>query len=96
MSHGDRFYLPLQAGDTATQTVGCRLGNPNNCAKHSLRTVCAFVRADGICLEPPKSWAEQFRKVKDIQVDGTTRSNIKPGKRVRIVLKEDQGNWQDY
>ena len=26
--------------------------------------VCAFVRADGICLAPPMSWKKQFLKLK--------------------------------
>jgi len=64
MSHADRVHPPLQPEDTATQTVGCRRSNPDTCMKHSLRAVCAFVRADGICLAPPQLWAEQFRKVK--------------------------------
>jgi hypothetical protein len=65
MTQADRRNLPLQAGDTATQTVGCRRANPGLCAKHSLRSVCAFVRADGICVEPPRTWSDRFRKLKE-------------------------------
>jgi len=60
MNHADH---PLHAGDTATQTVGCRRSNPGTCMKHSLRAVCAFVRVDGICLEPPKTWPRTFRRL---------------------------------
>ena len=60
---GRRFHEPLLPGDTERQTVGCRHTNPNICAKNSLETVCAFVRADGICLSPPASWAKQFRRL---------------------------------
>jgi hypothetical protein len=64
MTKGDRVRLPLHAGDSETQTVGCRRTNPETCMKHSLPTVCAFVRADGICLEPPISWPMRYRKLK--------------------------------
>jgi hypothetical protein len=64
MRQADRFHLPLQNGDTAKQTVSCRHTNPDACAKHSLRGVCAFVRDDRICCEPPKSWPKQYLKLK--------------------------------
>lgn len=55
------FRAPLRPRDTEKQTVGCRYTNPDICAKHSLPSVCAFVREDGICLSPPKSWPKQYR-----------------------------------
>ncbi len=64
MSQADRVPSPLEAGDSETQTAGCRRANPDTCMKHSLRAVCAFVRADGICLEPPKSWPMRYRKLR--------------------------------
>ena len=64
MNQRDRSNLPLQVGDTPTQTVGCRRANPNNCMNHSLRAVCAFVRCDGVCQEPPVSWPRRYRKLK--------------------------------
>ena len=58
-----RFHEPLVEGDTAQKTVGCRHTNPDVCARHSLSTVCAFARADGMCLAPPTSWAKQYEKL---------------------------------
>lgn len=46
--------------DTATQTEGCRHTNPEICSNNELSGVCAFVREDGICFRPPRSWAKQF------------------------------------
>ena len=37
---------------------------PAICAKNSIPKVCAFVRADGMCLAPPMSWKKQFLKLK--------------------------------
>jgi hypothetical protein len=64
MRQADRFHLSLQTGDTENETVGCRHTNPDACAKHSLAGICAFVRGDGICREPAKSWPRQYRKLK--------------------------------
>jgi hypothetical protein len=58
------FHAPLKPKDTPTQTEGCRHTNPDICAKKSLQNVCAFVRADRICLKPPMSWAKQFEHLK--------------------------------
>jgi len=58
-----RYHLPLQPGDTESQTVGCRHSHPDVCSKHSLETVCAFARADEMCLSPAASWAKRFRKL---------------------------------
>lgn len=55
------FHEPARPKDSATQTEGCRHTNPNICANHSMPKVCAFVRADGMCLKPPSSWPKQFR-----------------------------------
>jgi len=56
-----RFHEPLQERDSESKTVGCRHTNPDICAKHSLASVCAFVRSDGMCLAPPARWPKQFR-----------------------------------
>ena len=64
MRQADRFHLPLQNGDTENETVGCRHTNPDACAKHSLRWICAFVCVDGICREPAQSWRRQYRTLK--------------------------------
>jgi hypothetical protein len=58
-----RFHLPLEPADTEDTTLGCRHTNPDICGKHSLATVCAFVRGDGTCLAPPSTWRRQFRKL---------------------------------
>jgi hypothetical protein len=62
-----RFHDPLLPQDSECQTIGCRHTNPNACSKHSLRDVCAFVRNDGICLAPRRSWPEQYRKLRMLQ-----------------------------
>jgi len=58
------FHKPIHPKDTETQTVGCRLTNPNTCGKNRLPTVCAFSRSDGICSDPPKTWPAQFKRLK--------------------------------
>lgn len=57
------FHGPLQPGDSEIQTLGCRHTNPDICAKHSMLSICAFVRADQLCLSPSASWPKQFRKL---------------------------------
>ncbi len=59
----NRYHLPLHPGDTESRTVGCRHSHPDVCSKHSLETVCAFARADEMCLSPAASWAKRFRKL---------------------------------
>lgn len=59
------FHAPLAAGDTPSQTVGCRHTNPDICAKHSMAKVCAFARPDGLCLAPPASWPKQFKNLQE-------------------------------
>ncbi len=55
---------PLHPKDTVKQTIGCRHTQPEVCGKNSMPKVCAFVRQDGMCLSPPKSWPMQFKKLK--------------------------------
>ena len=57
------FKAPLQEGDTAECTVGCRANNPDICANNSLDNVCAFASKDGICRKPSKAWRKQFLKL---------------------------------
>ncbi len=64
------FHAPLRAGDTPTQTVGCRHTNPEICAKNELSKVCAFARADRLCLAPPASWPKQYRRLQVLQGSG--------------------------
>ncbi|MBR1479247.1 MAG: hypothetical protein IJ608_15005 [Lachnospiraceae bacterium] len=54
------FKAPLQPGDTAEVTVGCRANNPDICKNNGIPDVCAFERADGICKKPSKAWKKQF------------------------------------
>jgi hypothetical protein len=58
-----RFHEPLLEGDTEKRTVGCRHTNPAICAKNAMPSVCAFSRADGVCLAPPSTWPKQFKKL---------------------------------
>lgn len=60
------FSAPLNPLDTETQTQGCRHTNPDICNANSMEKVCAFVRADGICMKPSLSWKKQFNKLKGI------------------------------
>jgi len=59
-----RFHAPLQAGDTEEVTRGCRHTDPDICSKNSMPGVCAFVREDGMCHAPPRSWRRQYAKLK--------------------------------
>jgi hypothetical protein len=58
------FHAPLKPKDTANQTEGCRHTNPSICGSNSIPEVCAFVREDGMCLKPPKSWPKQFEHLR--------------------------------
>lgn len=64
MRNEQAFHAPLNPKDTEARTVGCRHTNPDICAKNGLPKVCAFARADGMCLAPPLSWAKQFKVLK--------------------------------
>ena len=64
MRNENAFHEPLKTGDTPEKTVGCRHTNPDICSKNMLPTVCAFARADKICLAPPTSWKKQYAKLK--------------------------------
>ncbi len=70
MSNSEAFHAALHSADTETQTYGCRHANPDNCKKHSLPQVCAFVRPDNICLEPSSSWKKQYLKLRMMQEAG--------------------------
>lgn len=56
-----RFHEPLKPKDTEKQTEGCRHSNPDICGRHSIPKVCAFVREDGMCLQPSSAWPKQYR-----------------------------------
>lgn len=71
MRNDKAFHAPLHPIDTEKQTCGCRHTNPDICAKHHMPKVCAFARADNICLSPPASWPKQFQKLK--QEKATTK-----------------------
>lgn len=51
---------PLCSRDTLLQTDGCRHSNPDICRNHSTEKKCAFVREDGLCVVPPRSWNAIF------------------------------------
>jgi hypothetical protein len=58
-----RLHAPLQPEDTSEQTWGCRYSNPVACGRNKMPKVCAFVRADSICMEPPRGWPSQYAKL---------------------------------
>jgi hypothetical protein len=63
MRSENAFAKPLHPEETEKQTVGCRHNKPAFCVKNRLPKVCAFVRADGICLKPPRGWTAQYLKL---------------------------------
>lgn len=69
MDNKNAFHAPLRKGDTETKTVGCRHTQPNLCSKNMRSDVCAFARADGLCVSPPSSWKKQFQKLANIAKD---------------------------
>ena len=54
------FKAPLQPGDTADVTVGCRANNPDICANNGLEGICAFSSDDNICKRPSRAWKKQY------------------------------------
>lgn len=56
---------PLSVEDSAQQTKGCRHSNPGICRNVDMANLCAFVRPDQICLQPPVSWPKQYQILKD-------------------------------
>ena len=54
---------PLNSQDSPNQTSGCRCRTYQNCARNSMENVCAFVKADTICLKPPRRWAKQYEEL---------------------------------
>ena len=57
------FNSPLQIGDTADQTIGCRHSNPDICGSNGLDNICAFAREDRICKKPSAAWKKQYGKL---------------------------------
>ena len=45
--------------------VARRCSNPRFCSENNMAGVCAFVRDDGMCLAPPRSWKELVAKLKE-------------------------------
>ena len=69
------FNQPLKDGDRPDRTVGCRHTNPDTCGKHSIEKVCAFVRDDGMCLDPPLSWKKQYKKLAELEEEESNKPN---------------------
>ena len=63
LPQAQKFHAPLQEGDTLDSTVGCRHTSPVICRNNGLPDKCAFVRPDGMCLLPPRSWPKQFERL---------------------------------
>lgn len=56
-------WRPLSVFDSELQTLGCRHSTPDICRNNATPDKCAFVRADGICILPPRSWPRIFAEV---------------------------------
>jgi hypothetical protein len=56
-------FRDLSEEDTASQTLGCRHSNPDNCSRNSMVGVCAFVKGNNICTSPPMSWKGIYQKL---------------------------------
>lgn len=64
MSYGlNNQKRPLTKEDTLEQTIGCRHSNPDICKNNSTPNKCAFVRNDGVCYTPPRSWKKLFEEL---------------------------------
>ena len=64
-----KYHAPLNDGDTAERTVGCRHTAPDICKNNGLSGVCAFVSEDGLCHQPPISWPKQYIKLGEAGFD---------------------------
>lgn len=56
---------PLNDGDTATQTYGCRANNPDICKNCYVDGICAFASADNICKNPSVKWKKYYMQLKE-------------------------------
>jgi hypothetical protein len=54
---------PLSPQDSIYQTLGCRHFNANFCENNASSGRCAFVRDDGVCITPPKSWSWIYKEL---------------------------------
>jgi len=70
----------LKSQDSPYQTYGCRHYNPNICKNNGMENICAFVRADTICLKPPISWTKQYKI-------------IKMSKTIRVPKESNPAGW---
>ena len=60
----DAVHKPLHPKDTAEQTFGCRRAEPYYCYNYEAESVCAWIRADKMCLCPPQRWHIRYEKMK--------------------------------
>jgi len=56
---------PINAGDTATQTYGCRANNPDICKNCYVDNICAFTSQDKICKAPSAKWRKYYLQLKE-------------------------------
>jgi hypothetical protein len=73
------IHAQLRPGDSADQTVGCRLFNSEACGKHSQPGVCAFAREDGICMAPPRGWKLRYAKLSAVGASVLPSTDTTPG-----------------
>jgi hypothetical protein len=67
MKNESCFQAPIHPLDSEVKTFGCRHATPDFCGKNGMPKICAFVRADRICLSPPQGWPKQFQKLKQTE-----------------------------
>ncbi len=57
----------LHEQDTEKNTFGCKHSNPESCRYNDQVGICAFVDPKNICKKPPRSWAETYRYLKELE-----------------------------
>ncbi|MDD7051744.1 MAG: hypothetical protein PUI41_12630 [Lachnospiraceae bacterium] len=60
----EAYEAPLTEYDTSEQTLGCRHTNPDICKYADVANVCAFVREDGMCMQPGRKWKKKYMELK--------------------------------
>jgi hypothetical protein len=56
---------PLEDGETLKITNGCKRLNAHIFRNHSVLNICAFVRAENVCLSPPKCRKNMYKLLRE-------------------------------
>lgn len=56
-------HTPLNSQDAIIQTYGCRYHKPDMCKNMGKPGICAFVRVDNVCINPPNTWKRHFKNL---------------------------------